>query len=355
MTEKNEHLRDMIAGQAAVFYIAHREGNLTEDQEQEFLSWLRTSPMHVSEYLSVSGIAKDVERAARRLNMPLAALVEQARGGGEVHAIDPANLSFESFSAHRRSGEDLAKPRLRWAMLVAACLVIAAVASFALTNFQSQPKTLEFVASHGEQRTLQLSDHTIAHLNSDSAITIHFDAHRRMVDVARGEVYFEVGKDSKRPFLVTAGALLLEDVGTSFDVFRNRDSTLVSVSEGKVSIQEAGRKGSVVNLHAGEQAKVSAEKIIKSADATTVRKTTAWLKQEIVFDRDTVAKAVIEFNRYNSTQIVIDDAEIAQLRITGRFHLYDLQSFAALLNATPGVHTAMKGEALHISRIAPRG
>lgn len=353
MTEKNEHLRDMIAGQAAAFYIAHREGNLSDEEEQEFLAWLRTSPMHVAEYLSLSGIAKDVERSAKRMDIPLAALIAQAKNGGEVHAIDPANLSFENFSARRRARDTAIHPALRWAMLAAACVAVAGITVFAVTRPQPKPRTLEFAAGHGEQRTLQLSDRTIAHLNSDSAITIHFDEHKRLVNVARGEVYFEVGKDAKRPFLVTAGALLLEDVGTAFDVFRKSDGTLVSVSEGKVSIQEKGRKGHVVNLHAGEQAKVSDTQIVKSADAATVRKTTAWLKQEIVFDRDTIAKAVIEFNRYNRTQIVIDDAQIAQLPISGRFHLYDLQSFAALLDATPGVRAITEGDTFHITR-APK-
>jgi ferric-dicitrate binding protein FerR (iron transport regulator) len=51
------------------------------------------------------------------------------------------------------------------------------------------------------------------------------------------------------------------------------------------------------------------------------------------FDRVTLADAVLEFNRYNRRQLVIDDPEIATLHIGGTFDATDLESFVAALQS----------------------
>ncbi len=219
-----------------------------------------------------------------------------------------------------------------------------------------------FTTAHGEQRTLQLSDNTIAHMNSDSAIAVTFDSTRRVVEVTRGEVYFEVAKDPRRPFEVHASDLLLRDIGTAFDVFRQDKGTVIAVAEGQVAVfkdtaenvtarpsAQAKMPGLLADLHAGDQVTILPSHVVEISDSAKVKRATAWLHQEIVFDHETIAAAAAAFNRYNQIQIIIDDPKIAALPISGRFHMYDIQTFAAVLKTLPGARMTDDGHTLRVT------
>jgi transmembrane sensor len=338
---RDEHLRDMIAEQAADYFVAHRDGGLSDEQEQEFLRWLRTSPLHVAEYLGVAGVARDVAGAAKQIDMPLDELIASATGAGQVIAI---NITATPFEASAKLHGARRAPWRRGVVIAA----YAAVAAAALFFYFNRSDDIAIAAGHGELRTWQLADNTIIHLNSDSAVSVRFDQHRRLVEIVRGEVYFEVAKDSKRPFEVRAGNTTLQDIGTAFDVFRQDGGTLVSVVEGQVAVKRGDAPGRVADLHAGEQAAIFPSHIVKTRAPQSVEQATAWLRQEIVFDRTTIAAAASQFNRYTQTQIVVDDPRIAEMAISGVFHLYDLASFAQFLNGVPGVEAVLQGNTLHV-------
>ena len=71
----------------------------------------------------------------------------------------------------------------------------------------------------GGEYKLTLSDGTRVWLNASSRIQFPavFRSDRREVRV-EGEVYFEVSKDSARPFLVRTGDVVVKVLGTSFNV-----------------------------------------------------------------------------------------------------------------------------------------
>src|SRR6185312_5784850 len=116
-----EQLRDLIAEQAAEFYVAHLAGDRTRDQEQEFLRWLRTSPLHVAEYMSIAGIAKDLGRIAPLIDAASAPSDDEEN----IVAINPSAFSSEP-PAWRGSERDVRRTRIVWGAV--ASLVVAAVA-----------------------------------------------------------------------------------------------------------------------------------------------------------------------------------------------------------------------------------
>ncbi len=218
---------------------------------------------------------------------------------------------------------------------------------------------MRYTTARGEQRTWQLADDTIVHLNSDSALLVDFTTHRRDVSIERGQVYFEVAKDAARPFQVRAGTYTFRDIGTSFDVFRKETGTVISVVEGKVGIWKDEKSGllpglgtqkHLEDLTAGDQATITQTKIVEREDPKLVqKKAIAWLRQEIVFDGESINAAAAEFNRYNRMQIAVDNPRVAQMPISGVFHMYGVKSFALFLNALPGVRTQTDGNVLHVT------
>lgn len=91
----------------------------------------------------------------------------------------------------------------------------------------------------GERFFVQLSDGTKVWLNSESSLRypVCFSNGNREVEV-RGNLYFEVVKDSMRPFVVVAQEMKTEVLGTSFEVntYGDKDEVSTTLVEGCVRV-----------------------------------------------------------------------------------------------------------------------
>ena len=96
---------------------------------------------------------------------------------------------------------------------------------------------------------IQLPDSSIVELkpNAEISYSKKWDAQKREVHLT-GEAFFEVIKDSKRPFYVYGGEIVTKVLGTSFSVNapKEAESIEVSVRTGKVSVYEGAKENNVV-------------------------------------------------------------------------------------------------------------
>lgn len=94
------------------------------------------------------------------------------------------------------------------------------------------------VVNTGKQlRHIRLADGSSVVLYQNSAITYpgRFSADRRLVTLT-GDAFFEVAKDSLRPFFVYSGGLVTRVVGTSFSIRSGAEGVRVAVKTGKVAV-----------------------------------------------------------------------------------------------------------------------
>lgn len=95
----------------------------------------------------------------------------------------------------------------------------------------------------GGQYQLTLPDGSQVWLNAASSITYPtaFVASTRTVKVT-GEAYFEVVHNERQPFRVQSGELLIEDIGTSFNInaYADEPSVKTTLVEGKVKVSKGG-------------------------------------------------------------------------------------------------------------------
>lgn len=356
MRNHDKRLRQLIAEQAADWYVSHRDGAMSATQTHEFMEWLRASPSHVAEYLSVAGIARDITQATRRDPATVPELLAIINAEGSAIPLDPAKIAMSNAS--------LGTPRMRriggWRMALAASVLLLLSAGFAWQYTTMGGQT--FATRHGEQRTLQLPDNTVVRLNSDSSIVVRFDGHRRDVEVRRGQAYFEVAKDPARPFSVRAGEYRIEDVGTTFDVYLQKAATTITVVEGSVRVWDrsipspASISRSVPSavhplavLPAGMQASIASSGRVAQRPVVDVHRATAWIDEKIVFDAEPIAAVAAQFNRYNRQQIVIEDSLVGTTPISGVFRSYDVPSFVQFLNGLPGVHAEIAGDRIVVA------
>src|SRR5215469_16415142 len=59
---RNPSVRELVAQEAADWFVANREG-LDSTQCAAFATWLRTSPQHIEEYLTIASIGRDLRVA----------------------------------------------------------------------------------------------------------------------------------------------------------------------------------------------------------------------------------------------------------------------------------------------------
>lgn len=380
MHTDDRQLRELIAEQAAEWYVAHRDGALGTLQQNAFMRWLRTSPIHVAEYLAIAGVARDIGDAARQNTTSLPQLLGEVDSIDRVvpiHAVTRESV-FEMFSPHEHRARTRARVyahrsraatrSLAYWRNVAALMLVMAAMILGLQWVSFRPQVLNYATNHGEQRSLQLPDNTFVRLNSDSAIAVRFSQHRRLVEVNRGQAYFEVAKDPARPFGVRVGGLLIKDIGTAFDVYRQDTRTTVTVTEGRVQVWPVpptlSRAGwlrrhqrpaaatpgrPLVDLVAGHQARIAASGQLESQGPVDAEQAIAWLQGNIVFEGESIAAVAAQFNRYNNLQISVNDQHIGALAISGTFAAHDVPTFVAFLNSIPGVHTRTQGRRIIVS------
>lgn len=197
----------------------------------------------------------------------------------------------------------------------------------------------------GFQR-ITLQDGSTALLNTNSEIKVKLTAARRQVVLARGEALFTVAHDTRRPFDVSAADTVVRAVGTAFSVrLGDQKQVDVIVTEGRVAIDppddsldaklpQAVALPTLSTLTAGETVTVKARHLnVKKIASDDMTRKLAWTQGRLWFDRVTLADAVLEFNRYNRRQLVIDDPQIATLHIGGTFDATDLESFVSALQS----------------------
>ena len=117
-----------------------------------------------------------------------------------------------------------------------------------------------------------LPDQTVVWLNGGSSIRypLKFAGNTRSVEIT-GEAYFEVKHDADYPFRVKTGNVLVEDIGTSFNIktFPDDSASTATLVEGSVRMTF---KNQQATLNVGQQAVVSAStneiRVLKNANLT---------------------------------------------------------------------------------------
>ena len=115
-----------------------------------------------------------------------------------------------------------------------------------------------------------LSDGTRVMLNANSKLEYPAsfdDAEVREVRL-KGEAHFEVTKNPHRPFVVKAGEMQTQVLGTIFDVKAYRkDAPKVTLMEGKVKVSNADTE---VEMRPGQTATLQSDKIVVSRASSSV-------------------------------------------------------------------------------------
>jgi transmembrane sensor len=304
--------------QAAATWIARREGGAwTEADATSLAAWLAQSAGHRVAYY--------------RLN---AAWIE----AGRVRAVDAAAPAAGTAPP---ADPALPKSRPRFATFaVAATVLILLSAGFVAFRDELFRTQEHFTTAIGGLQTIPLSDGSCVLLNTDGEIRVSLTNRERRVEIDRGEAFFDVAPDARRPFVVHAGERRVIAVGTQFSVRRQERDLHVTVVEGTVRLESHARD---TLLPAGSSAQARGDDVhVEQRPLTDVERQLTWRSGVLTFRDTTLADAVAEFNRYSTRKLVVGDPKIATLQVSGVFRSDGVDSFVRLLERGFAVQAAVQ-------------
>lgn len=177
---------------------------------------------------------------------------------------------------------------------VAASVTLIIAATFWLIKVSNptvlRPQYASWETGEGQRATVKLPDGSVVKLNALSSVSFsenYLELGSREV-ILTGEAFFDVERDTLRPFTVHSGALKATVLGTSFNV-NAYDSTLVAVAlvTGKLRVRSnadgsSGHSEEAI-LSPGEQALVDQASSVISVNSFDAESLLAWTSNTIRF------------------------------------------------------------------------
>jgi transmembrane sensor len=361
MTPNEERARAAIAEQAGEWFVANDDRPLSARDSEALAGWLTASPLHVEDFLGVTVLARDLAKAGADPEFSVESCLALARTEG-----DPTVAPLRQ----RIAAPIASSSRRRWltaAVATAACavLILGLIPRWHAGGDSPLPTSagtveLRLETRHGEQLRRALSDGSVLHLNTDSAVTIRYGGPERLVMLTAGEADFEVAHDAAHPFRVVADATEVVAIGTRFDVRLERDSTVVTVIDGHVAVglspasEEPEARSSdyqsprFVRLAADQQIRVTAGQWPVAPATVDAQRATAWLHRQIVFEQEPLAHVAAEFNRYAPTPFDITTPALRNLEVSGVIATDDTEAFIAFLRSLKGVRVEVTATRIRV-------
>ena len=332
--------------EASRWYSLQREGALDQAQQARFMEWLLASPAHLREYLAMGHVAIELGEALRAAPDEVDALLRAAeaeRGdGGNVVRLPLARTATPR-ATPRAAG--VAAPARRWPRGAAAPPRRRGrgpggpPGGARPTPHQPRPR---------QPRSFVLADGTRVHLNAESELTARYTPWGRQVELVRGQAGFVVA-DGLRPFAVHAAGLRVRDIGTTFEVWLQRDQARIGVADGRVRVfDDAGDGRLLADLVAGHGARIGyADRAVVLADEDPAAMN-AWWRRRIAFRDESLHEVAERFNRMNRVRLQVDDPMAGALRLTGNLDAGDVESLHAFLRQQPSLATHLQDGRIHV-------
>lgn len=326
---------------AAAEWHTRREDGLGPAEEAQFQHWLAADPAHA--------------RAYGRLDQGLGAL-RRLPGGQADQLGAPTQPGTPAHAApHRRERPAHPPARRAWRIsptaIALGCVLLAAT-GLGWHAWHQPTFTHQYATQRGQRVNATLPDGSELALDVATRASATLYRDRREVQLSQGQALFTVAPDPGKPFRVLAGPARITVTGTRFSVRYaasggQAGAVEVAVEEGTVAVDGAASPssapGAAVRLTAGQAVQVSAAGTVGEIAAVPVAGVALWRKGLVRFSDTPLSEVIAELERYGPTGLVVEDPQVAGLRLGGSFE-----------TARPGALAQVLPQILPV-RLRPRG
>lgn len=326
------------------------------DCRNAFLAWLSESPAHIRAFLEMTELTVQLQSAKLETPSDLEALRAEVSNNvlswGKDKDIarpdDHGELPVTASSIKTSQSRGI-RPVWKAAAAALALACLGTVLHLALPSMGNRT----FATEVGEQRTIKLEDGSVITLNTRSRFMVHLSETERRIQLLEGEALFTVAQDPSRPFRVVTDNLSVQAIGTQFDVHRRDAGTTVSVIEGSVQVERPSENQAapdVAHVRAGEEVRVEHNGPIIKRPIVDITVPVAWRTRRLVFHETPLEEVAAEFNRYNRTQIEVEDDFGTAQHLTGGFDADNLPALILFLERDPALMVTQEDHAVRVRK-----
>jgi len=196
----------------------------------------------------------------------------------------------------------------------------------------------------GEQRRLVLDDGTRVMLDTDTSIRFRASDRFRTLSLASGRIDLGIATDP-RPFVIEAGTRRVTTQAARLDVRRDGDRVALTAVEGSAQVEGSG---ATVSLASGSRIAMAAGRPDR-IDRPELDDLIAWQSGRLAFRNETIAQAIAEMNRYTTRTLIVSDARVSAMRLSGVYRVGDPEAFARSLAVLLPVRVTSDGDEIRIS------
>ena len=229
-----------------------------------------------------------------------------------------------------------------WLRIAALFLLVASITAIEYLGSGHSAISTHTVASLETPLTDTLPDGSLITLNRHSAISYpeKLKGDTRMVAL-KGEAFFQVMPDSRKPFQVHLNGLTLTVLGTSFNI-RDKDSlTEIVVETGLIRVTNKYH-----SILAGAHEKI----ILRKNDSSITKEPAAselykyYRTHEFVCDNTPLGQLVEVLNEAYDVHIVIDNPALQKLPLSTTFRNESLDHILSVISETFGLTVKKSGD-----------
>lgn len=259
----------------------------------------------------------------------------------------------ESIAARSRSRQRIVRI-VTMAMQYAAILVLFFFCvRFYRQSGQTQNWT-EVYAAYGETKRVILPDSSVVWLHADSKIIYPERFTRTRQIYASGEIYADIARDVRHPFVVTSNGADVRVLGTQFNLrsYSDNDNVEVTLVEGAVALDvDAADRKQRYTLVPGDVVRIDKTTGKTEQYRLDPEEYTSWKdKRVLYFINRPLGDIVVELQRCFNVPIIVKDRSLLQTRYLATFvNEESLDEIFESLNSDGAMEIVRQDDAIVIS------
>lgn len=305
-------LEDEALRVAAIWWTQLRDPEPSADLLERWDAWMAADPANAQAFAQLNALGDMLANASTEQRQPL------------IDEFAPRKASW-----HRRP----------LAAAAAAVIGVALIGGWWMLHggLDGADPSQRYVSAVAEDRDIALPDGTAIQLGAASTLTTRYAPDRRDIDLRAGEAFFTVTHDQRRPFVVTAGPLHIEDLGTAFNVRRTGQRVSVTVTEGRVrlsptdGVSHGADMSGRLDLVAGQRAEYDPRTGALTVFAVAAEHAAAWRQHRLEFVDEPLSAVLANVNRYSHQPIQLADPQLGELMFTGTVNTTTIDSWVGAL------------------------
>jgi ferric-dicitrate binding protein FerR (iron transport regulator) len=228
------------------------------------------------------------------------------------------------------------KSVFRIAATFAVLVGLSALIFWSVNRFKTSQPIYVQATENIETQSLPDASKVVVNKNSQIAYSKGFGKTNREVTL-KGEAFFDVRHNSVIPFTVKAEQTFIKDIGTSFNIKSYPDSTFIEVfvESGVVMFYTANNPG--ISLFPGETGIYNKNNDTFIKLNVPEKTTISYINRNFSFDKIRLEDAVAQLNNVYCEQILIDNPEIKDMKISATFENETVENMVNIIAETLGL------------------